>query len=318
MSIQNLLAFRGLFAITILLHHLSASFVPAYALGLFTHIGYLFVALFFFLSGYGLMFSFNKNRNYIRLKTFILKRFFNTLLPYWLCVILTALICMTFFTPVAPKRLLISFISPTSIVLNAWYVFEIVILYAVFAVLFRLKNIKSSLFLMLLFVVALTAFFLARRSSIWARSLPAFYLGIAYCHYREKADRFIKKSFYLKASAVFVLFAFFCVCRYFFVKKGSYWADNIFAILSSSLFSVLFFGFLIKKIKLGNPVLNFSGKISYEIYLMHGYFCKLLYTYNHNIFVYTLIIFSCTIVSSLIIHTVSTFIRRIFTKNEKT
>lgn len=314
MSADNLLPWRGLFAAVILIHHFSASFDPPYLLGIFTHVGYLFVALFFFLSGYGLAFGFNISPDYIKLKTFIPKRFFKTIIPYWLCVLFAGAFVAVFYPPLDIHYFLRSFYSFRSIVANSWYVFIILIMYAAFVLLFRIRNRKIALFAMLAFVCGLITVFLIIDWSLFARSLLAFYIGIIYCFNYGKIDAFIKKSFLLKLIACFLIFAALCAARYYFATRSNYWLDNIFAILSSSVFPVLLFSFVIKKIHIGNVVLDFSGKLSYEIYLLHGLFCYYFQPLRSNMLLFFAAVVICTIISAMIIHALSRLITAPFFK----
>ena len=270
MAINNTLPLRGLFALLILLHHFSAEFSNPHLLGLFTHIGYLFVALFFFLSGYGLAYGLNKSRDYIQVKSFVPKRFFNTITPYWLCILFSAVIIALFLPPLSLKSFLLSFISENSIVKYSWYVFVILILYIAFMIIFRIRNRKHAIAVMFAFIAILTAAFMIKGYSIHARSLLSFYFGLFYCFKERSIDEYVKKHYWIKAVIVFLIFALLCTLRYYSYSKNSYWFNNILALMSSSVFAVLVFVFFTKKVRLGNAVLDFSGKISYEIYLMHG------------------------------------------------
>ena len=314
MSLGNTLPLRGIFAIAIVIHHFSSEFSPPYLLGLFTHIGYFFVALFFFLSGYGLAFGYKRDSGYIRFKTFIPKRFFNTIIPYWLCVLFTAGVFLLDSTPFGLRWFLTSFISDKSIVKHAWYVFVILILYAAFMLIFRIKNRKIALTAMFAFIAALYVVFMVQDYSLYARSSFAFIIGILYCFYDKVIDEFVKKRFAAKLILTVLIFAVLCAARYLFVAKGSYWLDNIFATLSSSVFAVLVFVLLTKKVRLGNPVLNFIGKISYEIYLMHAAFCHLLRPAHLNMLLYFAAVVICTVICAMIINALSKLITAPFFK----
>ncbi len=305
MAINNTLPLRGLFAITILLHHFSAEFTEPYFLGLFTHIGYLLVAAFFFLSGYGLAFGFNKSSDYIRLKTFVPKRFFKTIMPYWLCILFSAVIIALFLPPLSLKSFLLSFISEKSIVNYSWYVFVILILYAAFMIIFRIGNKKHAMAVMFVFIAILTAAFLLKGYSIHARSLLSFYFGLFYCFKERSIDEYVKKHFWIKAVIVLLIFALLCALRFYFYSKSSFRLVDVFALMSSSVFAVLVFVFFTKKVRLGNAVLDFLGKISYEIYLMHGLFCDLFRPKGLNMLLFCAAVVTCTVIASFAINSVA-------------
>lgn len=298
MSLDNTLPLRGIFAVIIATHHFSSEFTEPYLLGIFTHIGYLFVALFFFLSGYGLAFGYNRSANYLSPKSFLPKRFFNTVLPYWICLLFTAIFRAVLLSQTSISDFLLSFIFIRSIVKYSWYVYIILIMYAAFMVIFRIRNRKISMILMFVFTAAVMIVFIVKGNSIPARSTLSFYLGMLYCFYKEKIDSYIKKRFMLKAFAVSIIFAAFCAARYYSVVCGSIIADILFAILSSSVFSVFVFVFAIKKVRIGNRLLCFLGNASYEIYLLHGLFCDVFRFLNTNMLLYYLAVIVCSVLSA--------------------
>lgn len=295
MSLDNTLPLRGIFAVIIAAHHFSAEFTEPCLLGAFTHVGYLFVALFFFLSGYGLAFGYNRSENYLSLKSFLPKRFFNTVLPYWICLLFTAILRAVLLSQASASEFLLSFIFVRSIVKYSWYVYIILIMYAAFMIFFRIKNRKISMLLMFVFTAAIMSVFIVKGDSIPARSTLSFYIGMLYCFYKDKVDAFVKKSFMLKSLAVLLIFAALCGARFYFVIRGSVIADVLFAILSSSVFSVLVFVFAIKKVRIGNRLLNILGNASYEIYLLHGLFCDVFRFLNTNMLLYFLAVIVCSV-----------------------
>ena len=74
LSLDAMTSLKGLMAICVILHHISqkAAFQQTKTIPIFEHIGFLFVGVFFFCSGYGLYKSFSTKENY--LKGFLKKR----------------------------------------------------------------------------------------------------------------------------------------------------------------------------------------------------------------------------------------------------
>ena len=88
LSLNTGKSLRGLFAIAIVLHHLSqeATRTGGYLFRHFAYTGYLYVAFFFFLSGYGLQKSYIASENYKN--GFLQKRLPKILLPYAIVALL--------------------------------------------------------------------------------------------------------------------------------------------------------------------------------------------------------------------------------------
>ena len=64
LSLDKALSYRGIFAITIVLYHMSQILDKGMLFHQFTRMGYLAVSVFFFLSGYGLMLSYKRSDKY--------------------------------------------------------------------------------------------------------------------------------------------------------------------------------------------------------------------------------------------------------------
>ena len=82
LSLDNTLVVRGFAAISVVLCHTG---IPVF----YRH-GYLFVAIFYFFSGYGLMYGILKKKDY--LKGFLKKRFLSLMIPYWVATLLYILL----------------------------------------------------------------------------------------------------------------------------------------------------------------------------------------------------------------------------------
>lgn len=77
---------RGLLAVGIVLHHASGYYTELSFISSFRYVGYLIVALFFFLSGYGLQYGFENKKRYMR--SFLRNRLCVILIPYWIATTL--------------------------------------------------------------------------------------------------------------------------------------------------------------------------------------------------------------------------------------
>lgn len=66
MDIKYTNSLRGILAILIVVHHFSGYLTNNYVFSIFNHIGYLIVALFFYLSSYGLMYGVKNKEDYFK------------------------------------------------------------------------------------------------------------------------------------------------------------------------------------------------------------------------------------------------------------
>jgi len=143
LSLKQTKIIQGYLAILILAHHVSqkvsATWIPKEVqkpgLEIFVEAGYLFVALFFFYSGYGLFKSYRTKENYF--KGFFVKRILPVIIAYYLsnCIFLIArLIVGERPNGISMIMYLLGICLANQ---NAWYCIAIVILYAAFALIFK-------------------------------------------------------------------------------------------------------------------------------------------------------------------------------------
>lgn len=88
LSIENTNSLKGIFQITIILHHLSQTEQNIKFLSYFENMGVYSVGFFFFISMYGLCKQISKNKE-IYLKNFFKRRFLKILIP----IVIVTIIC---------------------------------------------------------------------------------------------------------------------------------------------------------------------------------------------------------------------------------
>lgn len=163
---------QGIFAILIMMHHLSqktsAFWVPAavrqHGLEPFIPIGYLLVSFFFFCSGYGLIKSMRDDDTYF--DGFLIRRLNRILLIF----VLTQLI---WFIVRFLKAAVYLPLNPYN-----WYIYAIIILYFGFFFFYR-KETKASFLLMALWILVYSVIcYIFVKGNWWYNATPAFLLGI--------------------------------------------------------------------------------------------------------------------------------------------
>ena len=311
LDIKQVNAIRGFCAIGILLHHLSqrtaASWLDSryiiHGLDFFVDMGYIFVGIFIFVSGYGLYKSYKNKENYF--DGYFTKRLFPVVLAY----IITSLIYYLY-----------KGISST----YTWYVFAIGYCYIVFYIAF--KNIKNEYLSLLVILLSLGLYCCFCKFMMfggwWYNAIGLFFVGLVFAKFEKYIVKFFKK-FYIPLLFITLILMF--VCKYY----GQHYESVIYNVTKESLYdsySILiilyrflaatFFALLIVlislKFKFGNKVLSFYNSISLEFYLIQGLFVhafsysyfdaiKPIY-YIKNVILYIIVVFVLATLSAFIIN----------------
>ena len=162
------------------------------------------------------------------------------------------------------------------------------------------------------------------RGEWWYNSVHFFSLGLLFARYEKTIVSRIKKHYIIYVLLAFVgIFVFYALSEYC-MAVFSYYGENFHAnfkvlrrwvcLLSQMLASCsfVFFVFMLGlKIKIGNKVLDFMGKIAFEFYLIHGLFIELfgfnfidvapsLY-YIRNVTLFVVVIVALSIPSTILL-----------------
>lgn len=279
LSMKNSNSIKGVAAIVVIVHHISQKLQPPGLLEICIYMGYLAVGIFLFLSGYGLMLSFNLKERY--LEGFWKKRMPKILIPFFMANI----IFLIFYTLVGNRYTLneyISFILGIKLIDGfKWYIIATVILYSAFYFLFIYLEKSKAIIGMLIFV-----FIYAKVSSLtgkgiwWYNATHCFFIGILFAEEKERILELIKSKYFIYI--VILLLGFVELFKMSMLDYGI-----IVAILTSTALIALFVVGLYK-LEVGNKALNFLGGISYEIYLVQRLFLE-EFLFIQNRYVYFLV-----------------------------
>ena len=312
LSLKQINYIRGFCVLGILLHHVSqvtaAEWIEykyiIHGLDLFVDIGYLFVGLFLFVSGYGLYVSYKNKENYF--KHYFIRR----LLPVVLAFITTEAV-----------YLLYKGIPST----YTWYVYAILLCYLLFYIGFRfIKNEHISLLIVLIGIAAYCSFcWNFEYGGWWYNTVGLFCIGLVFAKYEKYIVNVMKKGY---LPLIIITFALMLVCRYYgkFYEASVYGIFdkeiidlyNLYIILfrfaAATLFTLLVL-FVSLKVEFRNPILLFYNSISLEFYLIQGLFVnmfgpyymdpsiKSLY-YIKNVPLLLLVCFVASTISGLLLH----------------
>ncbi len=265
-SLEAMKSLRGFAAIGVILHHISqeGAFQMANGRGNpgelspFVNAGFIFVAIFFFCSGYGLIKSYETKPDY--LNGFMKKRVLKTLvIPYYVSIVIYGLARFGSGERFAPLQWVTNLIGITMMNPYAWYPVIAAILYIAFYLIFKnVKNKKLCYVLMGVVILALGMGFcvnghfpwfagpknwwLDRASPLhskwwarqqvwwlsgewWINSCPALLIGMIFAHYEVQIRDWFRKLYWPKLLLIIVLtFLTFALSGFGQMKFG-WWTE---------------------------------------------------------------------------------------------
>ena len=308
---------KGILAVCVLVHHLyqHSDLLHRTIIGVYLQAaGYLSVACFFFLSGYGLYTSYQeKGEAYI--KCFIKRK----IIPFYSLLSLLngiyfaegVLLGKTF----SSITLLKSFSFGGTVIVNGWYLQVQLLLYLFFFITFRIvKKHKKCMILGECFLFCAFMYVLGY-SSTWYESVFAFVAGMSWRELELHCRRpMSNKNISLLCGIEFIL-----VCSSF---VGSHIIDNaIVALILKMLSAVCFAALIVTAVNLicvEYVVTRWLGKYSTEIYVFQGLFLTLFHSQFINIanqYIYIFMVVIATFVTAFFFHPVTKKIYSIVRSN---
>ena len=277
LSLAAALPIRGIMALMVILHHLAQRTSAGSLMRPYADIGYWPVATFFFLSGYGIMKKSMASPDYRR--RFLRRRLGAVLIPS-LPVMAVYVGIHTVIQPPAPAWDWINGVIGEA---NAWFIVNLLLFYIAFLAIMRL-NLRPAAMVafMTIFCTGYTALCVSLScGDWWYKSSPAFILGMAWAVWGDSCLPFIRRRYW------FLLLLSVTLCWIIHCNIWPLaWHLPLQAFIPSAFSASLFvFSVLLlsMKLRVGNPVLNYLGMISYDVYILHG---LLLIVLRHECFLY--------------------------------
>lgn len=300
---------RGIWCWIVLLVHVPEKYQNTIQdmLGSFAYVG---VTFFFLSSGYGLMLGIEK-KGVLSLKGFWKRRLSKLLIPMILINILTFV----------SEGIVFGEFSCLVLISIAGFVRQLLLFYAVFWLVFSLVQGKVGhtlrIFLICVITVLLSVCFYVLGEKIpfgWPCETLGFAYGIILAHYRERIYAFFKKRWILK-SGILGLLSLCLGVLYLKTKQIDFWGNYLtkialgIAILACILCITAVY-------KIGNPVSRYFGKVSYEIFLIHGVAFTIVSAFpvSLNSGVFILVSMALTLMLSVFVNMVSVFLNSKFRK----
>ena len=290
---------KGLFCIIVVLVHIPAEYQNPIqdAVGSFAYIG---VTFFFMTSSFGLMYSAEHKKDYI-------KRFWQNRLPP---LLIPALLCNAI--DIAVKAFGDKQITFWNIVhINAW-VRVLLLYYLIFWIVKIIPDKfagggywKDIIVCTLIMLISLICRLINRDLPLWFVESYGFIYGIVLYDLIDKFKEWSDRKWAIKTGLLFLISLIFGVL-YIKLKPVEFWGDYCLRIVLGLSLTLLIL-MVIRRYKIGNIALMFLGTISYEVYLLHGVaFGLMAFIYpNSSSGVFIILSITITLLISVIINRIS-------------
>jgi len=306
LSKKNTDILKGLCILVIIFHHVSKAMPLPGLLSPFQNFGYLGVSIFFFLSGYGLIFSSLRKSDYF--KDFFSKRISRVLIPYITLNLIVLGIEYLFFNKVYSYTDIILYAIGIKMIDSAmWYINATVLLYIAFFLSFRYLSGKHAIVVLfgytLIYCATCTGLHL---DSYWHNAIFCFpigvYIGRNYCTFERSINKIVK-HYWLAIIGIWIPFlVLYLINNTSFGHKYYFTGSSTIA----SIFFVFFIISLLIKIQFNSIAIGLVGSLSYEMYLVHMKVLSVYFkTFNgNNIFVYILLVILVSLILKEIVKSV--------------
>ena len=278
LNVKSTSGLRGFLALGIIFHHISPLVKTGEEFSNFSYMGTYIVSIFFFLSAYGLYVQNESRENY--LDNFLVKRLSKIIVPFFIISLIYMfyrfvngqLIDLNFFINL--------FKQGSTIIYNGWFVDIIILMYIFFYLSFKFfQNKFLSIVFNTIFIIRYICLAIKLGYNFWwYNSVLAFAIGLIWAKNQNKIDRFLEKYYFIVIVLVTVLL--FVSHRYDILLKYLHIEDSysyaLAANLDNIIFTIYFIIVFLKKINFSNVYLNLIGRISFELYMIHGLVISML------------------------------------------
>lgn len=259
LSLEVTKALQGISAICIVFHHISQqqTFQSVNALSVFKEIGFLFVGIFFFCSGFGLIKSLQSKPNY--LKTFLRRRVLPMVLAYYVMIFFYLIFSLLSGVKLEKQVWIFSILGLTFFNTQCWYVIVITILYLVFYFAFtyvKKEKLKYAIILLAILTLAVFGIFFGHftwwvdekgwwlnpesfyqckwwmrpmalwfQGEWWVNSMITFFVGMIVARFQTPLTSWAKKNYFLKLILLFILTGALMYAGFFVTREISYWSE---------------------------------------------------------------------------------------------
>ena len=294
-GVKSTSGLKGFLAIGIVFHHLSQWVTTGEEFSNFGYMGTYIVSVFFFLSGYGLYVQNERKENY--LNNFLGKRLSRILIPF---MVISSIYLI--YRNLNGQELTISFFvnlfkKGSTVIYNGWFVNIIILMYVFFYISFKMFSNRTISILIntILIVVYIILAIRLEYGFWWYNSSLPFVLGLLWAKNKEYIDGVLRNYYFV--ILVLITGLLFLSHQYDVVYKKLHLVDTYsYAFLANidNVIFTIFFILITNKIDFANKYLLFLGKISFELYMIHGLvmsiFGKYFVTSRLNDVIFTILV----------------------------
>lgn len=260
LSLNAMTSLKGIMALFVLFHHLSQKrlFQQTGTISFFEQIGFLFVGVFFLISGYGLYRSFLTKEDY--LKNFLKHRVLPILISYYVMIAVYAVYYLIKGNNFTIIEWILKLSGLVLINTQAWFVPVIIIMYLSFYFVFRSERLrKYGVGILLLITIIQGLIFcvmnhfawylgsepgwwlkqgafdnipwwghfcaLPYEGEWWVNSTIGFVAGIVLAKHEESFMEWLSKKFPLKFIVMLIIFILATLIGFFFMWNVGYWTE---------------------------------------------------------------------------------------------
>lgn len=309
LGVQSTNGLKGFLSLGIVFHHLTHWVTTGEEFSNFGYMGTYVVSVFFFLSGYGLYIQNERKEDY--LDNFLSKRLSRILIPFIFISSIYLIyrningqaLTITFFVDLFKKG--------STVIYNGWFVDIIILMYVFFYISFKMFSNRTISILIntILIVVYIVLAIRLEYGFWWYNSSLPFVLGLLWAKNKNSIDEILNKYYFIILVCITGLL--FISHQYSFVLKKLHIVDSVsygFAANIDNIIFTIFFILMVRKIDFSNKYLLFLGKISFELYMIHGLvmsiFGKCFITSRLNDVVFTILVAVTSITLAWIINSI--------------
>ena len=266
-DLRETLPLRGILAVSVFLTHICPHLDEASPwLENFGMWGPPSVACFFLLAGYGLAYSV-KTKGPAYLDGFFRKRLSKLVWPFLIMAIIyqTWRVCNGIFD----WKLL--FLEPSPL---SWFIYALLMWYVGFYICFKgVKNHRMGILRIWIFTAIYMLWTFSQNMGYYWISILPMPMAITYVFYEDKARDYIQRHPYLSLSVVGGMFAMVMGYTLYGIHVHHLpgWGPLVYTTLP---IWVVYLTYMLGGAR--NVITNFLGRISYEIYIVHGFIVMLL------------------------------------------
>ena len=294
---EQAMAVNGVFVMLVFLRHFKEYIVCGYYDRIFWVVDglleQLIVTTFLFYSGYGILVSLKTKKDYLQKFP---KRIFKVWLQFAVAVCLFLFLNLFMGKVYSIPTILLSFTAWQSVGNSNWYILAILVLYAlsyISGLMTSQDSLKTIIFVSVGCYVYVVVLILCGKGSWYYNTIFCYPLGMLFGEYEQKVRMLLEKTDTYLMIVVGCATAFAVSYLYTLKCHGVIW---LVMVELRGIFFVLFVVLATSRIKIGNPVLHWLGKHTFEIYILQRLPMIALSGIGMNQYVYFLI---CAVVTGL-------------------